>query len=309
MLWVFLTSHSFNVGGKTFLRYSATLDSARFNEFAVDRMYIILRFKRGDFLVRFTTDVAPLTSLVGEGAKKSAYSVYVKHAYVQKGLLDGEMRALKVRFGVIPTFWPSVEEKIWGHRLVEKTTYDYFKLEATADMGASLLYTCKRFHWNLNLGVFNGNGFKDVERDRHKDVMLNLNVYPSGFFKAGNLLGFHILSHTTTQGLGFKERHIGGVSLNTSLLSLMFSSAFYTLEDGLEEYGASGFAVLHLLSGKLKIFGRYDMMHIKDGGEDPVRYAIGGLSLTLSENLMLALSYKSPSHRDKTVGLHVQAKF
>ena len=292
------------MGGKTYLRYSVEAASPYNNYVALDRMYLIAKFKKGNLLVRFTTDVAPLTKLVGETSEKSAYSVYVKHAYVQWKAMDNAARTLKVQFGVAPTIWPGMEEKLWGHRFVEKTTYDYYKLEPTADMGLVFRYTCKLLPWELHTGVYNGNGFKNLENDPHKDVMGRLSVYPAEPFGMGKLVGIHIFGHTTTQGIGFKDRYIGGISLNHSLLTLMLSHAYYTSSYKSYVKGGSAFAILHLLEGRLNVFGRYDLM---DDYTDP--FIVGGLSYRVSGNLRFALSYKQRGGDNAVVSFHTEARF
>ncbi|NPB03581.1 MAG: hypothetical protein GXO39_04115, partial [Thermotogae bacterium] len=84
-MWLLVAS--IQVGGKTYLRYSTVLQDPYPNEVALDRMYIILKYRKGNLLTRFTTDVAPLTKLVGAESSKSAYAVYVKHAYIQLDLI------------------------------------------------------------------------------------------------------------------------------------------------------------------------------------------------------------------------------
>ncbi len=291
-------------GGKTYLRYSIGTSSPYENGFYVDRMYIITKFRRGDILIRFTTDVAPLTKLVGETSKKSAYAVYLKHAYVQWKALKSDKRSLTLRFGVIPTVWTGLEEGLWGHRFVEKTAYDLAGLEYTADMGASLIYKCKQLPWDLNAGIYNGNGYKELESDPHKDVMGRLSVYPSALFGFGDLLGIHAFAHTTTEGLGFKDRYIAGLSLKTTPLTLMLTHAHYTTSYRSYTKGASAFAVLHLLKGHLNLFGRYDLM-----ANYTAHTVIGGISYRLSDNLRAALSYRWKEGKTPTVSLHTEAKF
>lgn len=295
---------SVKVGGKAYLRYSIGTASPYDNGFYVDRMYIITKFRRGDLLIRFTTDVAPLTKLVGETSKKSAYAVYVKHAYVQWKALKSDKRSLTLRFGVIPTVWTGLEEGLWGHRFVEKTTYDLAKLEYTADMGASLIYKCKLLPWDLNAGIYNGNGYKELESDPHKDVMGRLSVYPSALFGFGDLLGLHAFAHTTTEGLGFKDRYIAGLSLKTTPLTLMLTHAHYTTEYRTYAKGGSIFAVLRPFGGKVSLFGRYDLL-----GDYTEKFAVGGVSFHPQKHLRLALSYKWKEGETSMVSLHTEARF
>ena len=292
------------VGGKTYLRYSLATASPYENGFYVDRMYLILKFVRGDLTVRFTTDVAPLTGLAGETAKKSAYTVYLKHAYVQWKAVESDKRSLNLRFGVIPTVWTGLEERFWGHRFVEKSTYDLAKLEYTADMGVSFTYRCKVLPWEINAGIYNGNGYKELESDPHKDVMGRISLYPTALFGLNDLLGIHAFAHTTTEGLGFKDRYIGGLSLQTSPLTLMLTHAYYTTDYRTYAKGGSLFAVLRPFGESFGVFGRYDLL-----GDYTDRFAVVGLSARPQKHLRVALSYKWREGTSPTVSLHTEAKF
>ncbi len=208
------------VGGRIYFDYTYNLmDGARdLNSFNLTRTYFTVRGKhffsdaeKGYAGYRITLDSKDIN---GQGY----YEVFVKYAYVEIG---GVVPGLKVRLGQIPTPWVVFEDRIWGFRFLRKVFVDAAGYMSSTDRGLSVLVKKKIVDAAVN--VVNGEGFRNPEVSKHKDLMARLSLFPFAGHK-GLLSGLGL--HAYGQ-MGFRNadtvrnRYIVALSEKTPFFHLM----------------------------------------------------------------------------------------
>ena len=79
---------------------------------------------------------------------------------------------MKISMGMIGMNMLNIQEKTWGHRFLYKSSMDYYKFSATADLG----FAITRKHGNLT-GTFmisNGEGYKESDVDDNNKTSIQL---------------------------------------------------------------------------------------------------------------------------------------
>jgi len=83
-----------------------------------------------------------------------------------------------VKFGLIPTVWPSFVDGIWKYRGISASVSDLQSYSPTSGVGVSVSYALPGKMGDLSGFVLNGSGYTSAETNRYKDVALRASVYP-----------------------------------------------------------------------------------------------------------------------------------
>lgn len=93
--------------------------------------------------------------------------------FLKKAQLDWKVDSnMKISMGMIGMNMLNIQEKTWGHRFLYKSSMDYYKFSATADLG----FAITRKHGNLT-GTFmisNGEGYKESDVDDNNKTSIQL---------------------------------------------------------------------------------------------------------------------------------------
>jgi len=91
--------------------------------------------------------------------RSEAETVFVKHAYVEKTLPHD----MAVWAGLAGTpYVPYDEAHFWGYRYVERSFTDYWGMQSSTDLGASLLGTAAEGKVAYQVSLLNGEGYQNT---------------------------------------------------------------------------------------------------------------------------------------------------
>lgn len=115
------------------------------------------------FATNFTTAFLLELDTTGSVGKVDAYVLWAKEASIAASIVKGPVLDLNLTLGMQPMFSIGYQEGMWAKRYLYKVYNDQNGYVQTYDLGASL--RTKFFNSNLvlNLGVYNGEGFKKLE--------------------------------------------------------------------------------------------------------------------------------------------------
>lgn len=137
------------------------------NEFGIGRAYVTVKSKLSDYTsLRITTDVKE-TEIDG----KTRYDVILKYGYFDWKPAFAKS-ALTVRFGLQPTPYIDMMNKVWGRRYLEKTVIDLNKFLTSSDLGVGAYVGLgeKGKFGEAGLVVFNGTSYSNLgEENKQKD--------------------------------------------------------------------------------------------------------------------------------------------
>lgn len=318
MLILNLIIADLKVDAVSFLRYSITLDSTLYNTFHIDRMYVnfkgdIFKTDNAKLSFRFTPDIGQIRDVGKAGKYKEGkdttievpkssivggYYVFSKYAF-----LEAKYGNYKLYFGQTYNFWIRNMDKIWDYRFIEKTSNDYFSVISSADLGIAFEYSSKLF--NLNLGVFNGEGYNKVEDNKFKDFQAVLSVYP---IDNENIeIGIHGYGHYGKyKNEKDKIRGIGAISISQKFFRLgaeysQFTGSTLTSGDTISSNLISGFLVIKP-TNILELFARFDRYKNEEN------FILGGFVIKPVKDLRLSLNYKQLKEKG-TINLQTEIKF
>ena len=175
-----------NISGKTYLRYSRELGDARkdYNEFAIDRLYLIVLWKLWDRAsLRYTLEGGDVRStdvrLSNGSLSKSndqALTAVTKHLYFHYANPFGKNSWLRLGQADLP-FVP-YEEDIWGYRVQGTVFSDRSGYLTSTDLGVALGGRFGSGYGSWQASVVNGEGWKRSEVGKHKDAHARLTINP-----------------------------------------------------------------------------------------------------------------------------------
>jgi len=296
------------VGGVSYAQYGYSFsDSAHNNAFDVTRAYInvVGRFT-GGVMTRITPDVYrnPDGSL----------GFRLKYAYVA---WTPEHSALTFRFGQTQTPYIDWAESLWDYRMQGPIAVDRNGYMTSSDIGFAVdgHWSAERF--NLQAGVYNGEGYGKASGDQRKDAEARVSyrlLATDDLSKVGGLRITGYAQYGAPTGGGARQRYLGTVSYRTTRLTL---GAEYTLTHDTATtagtYGGftcaadtpcdghviSAYGVLQIPGSRAAAIARVDVVdpNTNATGDRTVR-TIAGASYQLSPNLRLLgdidfLSYES----------------
>ncbi len=215
------------LGVVSYLQYDAELKGRdAYNAFDVTRTYLNVNAALSP-RVRFR--VTPDIRRVGDGSLSGSLMFRIKYAFVQ---FDDLTPRSWVRFGAHQTPWLDFEESIDRYR-VQGSMFSEREgvVPGSSDFGLGYLTRLPADRGEINVGVYNGEGYAHAEAGKHKSVQGRVTVRPfagpglahglrlSAFYDAGWFAGHRPRRHgivmasyehprlvTTWQWMGGTER-------------------------------------------------------------------------------------------------------
>jgi len=182
------------VGALSYLQYGAELKNRDdYNAFDVTRAYLNINGQLSDTIrFRLTPDIRR----INDGSLAGSLVVRVKYAFAQ---FDNITPRAWIRFGLHQTPWLDFEESIDRYRVQGQMFAERDGLiPGSADFGVSYFTPLPNGFGEVHAGVYNGEGFGNVELNKQKSVQARLTLRPfpnasiakgfrvSGFYNAGS---------------------------------------------------------------------------------------------------------------------------
>ena len=204
---------------------------------------------------------------------KKRYDVFLKIAQLQY-----KKDKTMIRVGLIPTKQFKVQEKFWGYRYLMKSFQDIYKMNGSADLGASIDYNIFE-NLSVDAIIQNGEGYK--------------NISPSGTYRGGLGITYKPVKSLILRAYGDISSKPRADRINiVGFIGYKFKKLFkigaeYNMQLGKgfvqeKDYsGISAYTTVYI-SKKFNVFARYDMVqsttlenetdpwHIKKDGYGPV---------------------------------------
>lgn len=322
-----LTAAETSVHGRLFSYWQQDLtDSADgLNDFGLDRAYVTVKSKLSDqAAIRITSDLRE-TVVNDDDDAKTRYYVIIKYGYLDWTPAFGQKK-LKLRFGLQPTPYISVQNKLWGRRYLAKTVSDMNKFLTSSDAGVSAHVALgeKGKYGSLGLALFNGTSYTDLgELNKQKDLNLFGLVKPltnSADLKKSAVVaqyykGTRNVTFDDTTLAGDYQKNIFSVGANLVYRDLLIVGAdlnWYTKGIGADSVdvkmtGLSFFGTLFLseladgseLLRTLNLFGRYDSFDPDtDINNNAEKLLIIGVEYNPTKGFKASLNLRSTSYDD-----------
>ena len=294
------------------------------NSFNLTRAYVTVKSKLSDYTaVRITSDIRSTDAFDG-------YDVTLKYAYIDWMPKFANDR-LTVRFGLHPTPYIDVMNKIWNRRYLEKTVSDKYKYLTSSDLGAALILGLGENNklGSLEFHVFNGSSYSDVEEmNKQKDFNFYGEINPllnNADFKRTKLIGQaylgtqNVMIDSTEEASQYKNQLIsfGGVLGYRNTFDLGGEVNFHTMGEGytpmqvaIEDTKSSGMAFFGTLYFEdlvaensslrtLNLFGRYDIVDPNtDVDNDGMNLMIAGIECVPVKGFKASVNYRVTSFED-----------
>ncbi len=181
------------VGVLSYLQYDAELTNRDgYNAFDITRGYIDVRgLVAKNIRFRFTPDVKRVT----DGSLSGALGVRVKYAFVE--LDDAIGKGSWLRFGLHQTPWLDFEESINRYRLQGTMMAEREGIiPGSADTGVGYLVPLPDQYGEINVGIYNGEGYANTEANKFKSFQGRATIRPfpsAGLARGLRLSGFYDL--------------------------------------------------------------------------------------------------------------------
>jgi hypothetical protein len=163
------------------------------NAFNVQRAYINLTGQVHHLVAfRVTPDIRPET---GSGSSLSgSYSYQLKYAFAQLNLADWLPRDSWVRLGIQQTPYVEYNEQVYRYRWQGSIFPDREGFLSSSDAGLSFRTVFPADRGDLHVGVYNGEGYRQLERNDRKALMIRGTWRPlagTPVWKGVRLTGFY----------------------------------------------------------------------------------------------------------------------
>jgi hypothetical protein len=277
------------VGGLAYGQYLYQLkDTAgRANSFSIQRAYInvVGRFNDG-LLVRITPDVYTGTDGSILLRMKYAYAAYTPANF-----------PLTFKLGLIHTPWLDWAEGVWDYRMQGTMSPERNGYITSSDLGFGIDGAWSKQLVNMQVGLYNGEGYHGGVGDKRKDVMgrVSVRVLPSD--DAGSRGGLRVTlygQYGKPTGGGKRSRFIGMLSYKSKLFTLAAEgtlatdSSTTTPSPDVTGRVVSGFGAFNIPNTKAALVARVDLADPnKDVTGDSQTRFIGGVSYMLHPHLRL----------------------
>jgi hypothetical protein len=304
------------VSGVAYLQYLYQLKdtAAHNNNFDVTRAYInvIGRFS-GGVSTRITADI----QRVGGGDNSLRYRLkYAYAAYTPQG------SSLTYKLGQIHTPLLDWEEALWDYRMQGQMAMERGGYVSSSDFGLGVDGNWSADRVNMQVGIYNGEGYGGGTGDKRKDLMGRVSVRVQPTDDASRVGGLRVTAYgqygkPTTGGL--RSRLLGMVSYRSKQITLAGEYAITrdSTTGGAKSPGtvASAFGVYRFTNSKAALLARVDLTDPNTNvGNNRLTRFIGGASYQLSPNLRLLadldmLSYQGGSPTPAAEATRSQAYF
>jgi hypothetical protein len=279
------------VGGVGYTQWGYNLSGGRhLDAFDVTRAYLNFNAKfAGGVAIRITPDIYRQQN--DSNGALNALGYRLKYAYFSYAPGAGN---ITWKLGMIQTPWLSREEDLWDYRMQGAMAVERYAGMSSADLGLSADTKLASGHLDLNVGVYNGEGYKKPEGDQRKDLMVRASYLlgatnDNSAFGGFRLSGYAQVGHPT--GGGTRNRFLGMLSYKTSQYTL--AAEYEITKDSAAASPAvvsgsviSAFGVYHLSNSKLSLIGRVDLADPNtDVSNNKSTGIIAGASYQASPNL------------------------
>jgi len=162
------------VGVLSYIQYNAELKNRDgYNAFDLTRGYINVT---GDLSPRISYRITPDVRRISDGSLAGSLILRIKYGFLQ---LRGPAAGSWLRFGVHQTPWLDFEESINRYR-VQGTVFSEREgtIPGSGDFGIGYFTPLPTNHGEVQVGVYNGEGFTRNEATKHKSVQGRMTVRP-----------------------------------------------------------------------------------------------------------------------------------
>lgn len=311
--------------GQFFMTYEYTESNGnRSNAFGLERGYITFRKNIGDNVgIRFTQDV----TIDQEGDGEGDIELRLKYAFVHYNFADyGLLHSPMFEFGVVRRPWTDFEQGINDYRMQGSMFLDRERIAPSADYGLivsamlgptlenardhNLSSSTAGRYGSFALGVFNGGGYAELEKNNNKVVEGRLSLRPFWQMAPGIQI-----SYATAYGRGNSpseptfEKHL--IYLSYSSKKLVSAVQYYhgigdvlarrldQFGDGLPMNGYSGFSEIMPFQFPLSLVARYDVLNNRDADQLIKRRGLAGVAWRFSNGSKIMIDFE----RDTTYPL------
>lgn len=304
--------------GQFFLTYEFTeTNGERNNEFGLERGYITFRRNISEKVgIRFTQDI----TIDQEGDGEGDIELRLKYAFVHYnfenfGLLNNPV----FEFGVVRRPWTDFEQGINDYRMQGSMFLDRERIAPSADYGFivssmlgprlenpddhNLTSSTAGKYGSFALGVFNGGGYAELEKNNNKVVEGRLTLRP--FWQMAPGVQF---TYATAYGRGNSpseptfEKHL--FYLSYSSRKLVSAIQYYhgvgdvlarrldSFGDGLPMNGYSAFSEIMPFQFPLSLVFRYDLLNNREMDQLLKRRGLAGLAWRFQNGSKIMLDFE-----------------
>jgi hypothetical protein len=277
------------VGGLAYGQYLYQLkDTAgHANSFSIQRAYINVVGKFNDgLLVRITPDVYTGTDGSILLRMKYAYAAYTPPNF-----------PLTFKLGLIHTPWLDWAEGVWDYRMQGTMSPERSGYITSSDLGFGVDGAWGKQMVNMQVGLYNGEGYHGGIGDKRKDVMGRVSVRLLPSDDAGSRGGLRLTAYGQygkPTGGGKRSRLIGMLSYKSKLFTLATEgtiaqdSSTTTPAPDVTGRVLSGFGIFNIPNTKAALVARVDLADPnKDVTGDSQTRFIGGVSYMVHPHLRL----------------------
>ncbi len=265
------------------------------NNFDVSRSYInvIGKFPAG-FTTRITADID------GRKAASNQLSFRLKYAYLAWTPANS---ALTYKIGQIHTPLLDWEESMWDYRMQGAMAMERGGYVTSSDFGAGIDGNWGYDKVNMQVGVYNGEGYANAPGDQRKDLMARVSFKLLNTDLPGKVGGLRLTAYgqygKPTTG-GQRERYLGMLSYKSKAITLV--GEYGATRDSVTGLGAvtavskrtgrvlSGYGTVLIPNSKFGIIGRVDITDpntASSATNDRQTRVIGGVSYQVNPNFRL----------------------
>jgi len=232
---------------------------------------------------------------IGSPDNTSAYSLLKRYAYFKSAYLQYEQGKMNVKFGIIPMQLFKVQEKIWGHRYIEKSAADKYKFGTSSDLGISLNYKVSKIA-EIDLTFSNGEGNAELQNDNTYKTALGLTLKP---YKGLVIRSYaDLLSKSVDQitWVGF----IGYQIKDKMDFGVEYDRQYNVKNETNENLSIFSITASYNINSKVQVFSRYDIFRSNILAEEDIPWnisndgsaMIGGIQFSPIPEIRLALNYQ-----------------
>jgi hypothetical protein len=257
-----------------------------------------MEIKRAYFSYKYQYDknfYALLKVDIGSPEDDSRYSLLKRYAYFKNVGIGYKKDKFTFNIGIIDMLAFKHQEKIWGHRYINKVFLDRYKFSPSADIGFNASYDFNKYI-SVNLGFYNGEGYANIQSDNSYNQGLGIISHP--------------LSNSTIKiYLDYTKKEIVRWGI--------YTFASYTIQDKItisSEYNFQansdynindnrfGYSIYssYDITTKYQLFARYDKLNSNVKENDDIPWNIhkdgsaitAGVQVTLIDGLRFSVNYQ-----------------
>lgn len=160
------------VNGKIFFDAFSQIDNeSNISGMEIKRAYFSYKYKyNNNYYALLKVDI-------GSPEDDSRYSLLKRYAYFKNVAIGYKKNKLTINIGIIDMLAFREQEKIWGHRYINKVFIDRYKFSPSADIGFNANYDFNKYI-SVNFGFYNGEGYTNIQSDNSYNEGLGIVTHP-----------------------------------------------------------------------------------------------------------------------------------